>query len=425
MKYILILIFAAAAAVVGLIVWDFVNMGVGERRIKEARFYLENADGTELTDPNPDEASKLAARAIKKLNKMPTIQGARADAAVAAGTEVLARGLTGMFAEQYERDLRFHPGPMWKICEARARVVDTAICVQSAADAARVVAHREFKQGQTKEGKRYLTECVQHETRPAIGEVCGAEAGVWLGEAAAELFDAGNAVGAASAMRVCVAEPDLWKPSALCLENWHRTVRKARNALVPKFKSCEAILHYAQMPDGIPASDREEAEAELAELRSTTALIWTEFHYDTMEFAPTNKYWGRGEESTKFHLSQVLLPAGYTVQWHEEEHEEGAWDDCDPAYSGKIVLHEKRGPMIQRFHKEVLTVRPQVEFVLYEGDSGRGWLLETCEGREPKEWFRDEDFFLDQAARAREAAWQDSHDKIREWEIEPLNESAD
>jgi len=220
-------------------------------------------------------------------------------------------------------------------------------------------------------------------------------------------------------MQVCVAEPDLWEPSALCLENWHRTVRKAKNALVPKFKSCEAILHYARMPEGIPATDREEAEAELAELRSTTALIWTEFHYDTMEFAPTNKYWGRGEESTKFHLSQMLVPAGYTVQWHEEEHAEGAWDDCDPAYTGKIVLHENRGPHIQRFHKEVLTVRPEIEFVLYEGDSNRGWLLETCEGREPKEWFRDEDFFLDQAARAREAAWQDAHAKIREWEIKP------
>ena len=419
MKYILILIFAVVAVIVGLVVWDLVNIGVGERRIKEARFFLENADGTELSDPNPDEAAKLASRAIRKMNGMPTLQKVRREAAVEHGTDVLAQGLAGMFAEQYDRDLRFHPGPQWDICEARARVVDTALCIDAAAVAARTVAHREFKQGGAEEGLRYLEECVEYTDRPGISDVCKERAGEWLAVESAELIEAGNATGAAAAMRTCVANTDLWQPSAQCLEDWHRTVRRARNALVLQHKACEAILYYADMPDGIPSSDREEAEAELAELRGTTALIWTEFHYDTMEFAPTNKYWGRGEESTKFHLSQVLNPLGYTIQWHEEEHPEGAWDQCEPGYSGKIVLHERRGKHIHKFHKEVLTVRPDVEFVLYEGGTNHGWELQTCIGREPPEWFRDEEFFLDQAVMARESAWQNAHDQIRDWIVSP------
>jgi hypothetical protein len=418
MKYILILVFALVAVVVGLFVWDMVNVGIGERRVKEARFYLENADGTVLTQPNPDEASKLAARAIKKLTKYPTLQKARREAAVEGGNDVMLRGLTGMFAEQYERDLRFHPGPQWKICEARAKISDVGFCVEAAAVASRVVAHRQFNMGLADAGTEYIRQCVAYEDRPEVATVCKERAGEWLGDEAAELLEEGNAEAAADAMRACVKNEDLWAPSASCLADWHRTVRRARNALIPEFKSCEAILFYTDMPEGISDSDRQEAEAELAELRSTTALIWTEFHYDTLEFAPSNKYWGRGEESTKFHLSQVLTPAGYTIQWDEEEHPEGAWDACDPGYEGKIVLHEKRGKQIQAFHKEVLTVRPSVEFWLNVGETSRTWIKDDCEGREPKEWFADEEFFLDQAARAREAAWQNAHDQMREWELD-------
>ncbi len=419
MKIILGLIAAFVALLIGLFVWDLVNMGIGERRVKEARFYLENADGTPLSDANPDEASKLAARAIRKLNSFPTIHGGRRDRTVEAGSEVLLRGLTGMFAEQYGRDLRFHPGPQWEICEARASVVDKGLCVEAAALGAQAYLHRQYRQGTGDAGVGVLKECVGYTDRPGIGDVCKSEAGRWLAEETADQIELGETLAAVEAMHACVTNPDHWPAAPECLADWHRTVRRARNALLPKHNACKAILYYAAMPEGIPASEREQAEAELAELRSTTALIWTQFHYDTLEFSPATGYWGLGEESTKYHLSQVLNPVGYTIQWHEEEHPEGAWDACDPAYVGKIILHEKPGRRIEAFHKEVMTVRPQVELFLNEGNSNRLWVRELADGREPKEWFRDEEFFLDQAARARDAAWQAAHDSMREWEIDP------
>lgn len=410
MRYVLYAVFAVIGLVVFLLVIDLVNQGVAERRIKEARFYLEG--------PNPDEASKLAARAIRKLQKYPTVQGARRDRTIVAGRDVLHDGLSGIFAEQYARDLRFHPGPQWDICEARARVTDESICIDAAAEAARRVAHNSFITERVQDGVGLLEECVQYETRPEIAAVCRDKAGQWLGEESAALLEKGQAINAAKIIQACVARPDSWGPSEQCLNDWHVTVRRARNALIPKYRSCQAVKFYNDMPEGIPADDREEAEAERAELRSTTALIETLFHYDVMEFAPATRYWGRGEESTKYHLAQLMTPKGYTLQWLEEEHPKGAWDACEPAYAGAIEVHEVRGRMVQAFKKEALTVRVQGQLRLHDTATGRPWIEESVEGREPKDWFRDEEMFLDQAAICRESSWQDAHAQMKKWEIE-------
>lgn len=409
MRYVLYAVFALLALLALLFVLDLVVQGIGERRVKEARFFLET--------PNPDQASKLAARAIRKLTTYPTVQGARRDRTIEAGRAVLLEGLTGVFAEQYGRDLRFNPGPQWDICEARASVVDKALCVDAAAYAARTVAHNSYLNGRGSDGVAILKACVGYETRPEVAAVCAEHAGGWLAEESAALLEKGKAVPAAEALQACVAERETWQPDPKCIDDWHVTVRRARNALIPKHKSCKAVLFYNDMPAELSESDREEAEQELAELRATTVLIETLFHYDVMEFAPSTRYWGRGEESTKYHLAQKLTPAGYTVQWLEEEHPEGAWDDCQPAYSGAIEVHEVRARMIQAFKKEVLTVRVQGQLRLKETAGGRPWIEESVEGTVPKEWFRDEETFLSQAEMSREKSWQDAHEKMKEWDI--------
>lgn len=414
MRYVLYAVFAVIAFIVLLIVLDLVNQGIAERRVQEARFFLES--------PNPDEASKLAARAIRKVKAYPTLHGARRDRTIEAAAGALLEGLTGVFAEQYARDLRFNPGPQWEICEARASVVDKALCIEAAAFASRTVAHNSFANDRADEGVDLLQACVEYETRPEISTVCKENAGEWLAAEAAELLEDGKARRAAEAMHACVDRRDLWQPSQQCIDDWHVTVRRARNALIPKYQSCKAILYYTDMPAELTESVRAEAEQEMAELRSTTALIETIFHYDVMEFAPINRYWGRGEESTKYHLGQKLTPAGYTLQWHEEEHPEGAWDDCDPAYQGAIEVHEARGKYVQAFKKEVLTVRVQGQLRLKETATGRPWFEATMEGGVPKDWFRDEETFLSQAEMSREKSWQAAHDTMKEWEVVPLDE---
>ncbi len=418
MRYVLYAVFAVLAFIVLLLVLDLVNQGIAERRVQEARFFLES--------PNPDEASKLAARAIRKVKAYPTLHGARRDRTIEAGTDALLLGLTGVFAEQYSRDLRFNPGPQWEICEARAGIVDKALCVDAAALAARDVAHNSFSNDRAGEAVGLLQACVEYETRPEVGVVCKEQAGEWLAAEAAALLEEGKAKRAAQAMHACVAERDLWQPSQKCIDDWHVTVRRARNALIPLHMSCRAVLNYTDMPAELPESVRAEAEQELAELRGTTALIETLFHYDVMEFAPANRYWGRGEESTKYHLGQKLTPAGYTLQWNEEEHEDedgnGLWDECQPGFEGAIEVHEVRGRMIQAFKKEVLTVRVQGQLRLTDTAANRPWLEETMDGTVPKDWFRDEETFLSQAEMSREKSWQASHDSMKEWEITPLSE---
>ncbi len=409
MRYVLYVVFAVIAFLVLLAVLDLVNQGIAEKRIKEARFYLES--------PNPDEASKLAARAMRKVKNYPTLHGGRRDRTLEAGSAVLLEGLAGVFAEQYSRDLRFNPGPQWEICEARASIADKALCVEAAAQAAAIVAHNEYLNGTGDDAVAMLKSCVEYDKRPEVSAICKAEAGTWLGAEAAELMEKGKAVPAAEAIHACVASRDLWAPSQQCIDDWHVTVRRARNALVPKHNACKAVKLYNDMPAELTETVRAEAETERAELRATTALIETVFHYDVMEFAPSTRYWGRGEESTKYHLAQMLKPAGYTVQWHEEEHPEGAWDDCEPAYQGAIEVHEVRGKHVQAFKKEVLTVRVQAQVRLKETGSNRPWLEASVEGGVPKDWFRDEETFLSQAEMSREKSWQDAHEKMKEWEL--------
>jgi len=409
MKYTLWVVFTVAAIVVALFFLDMLNVAVGERRIKQARFFLES--------PNPDEASKEAVKAIKGLRKFPTVHGKKRDTALVEAREVLEIGLRGMFTEQYTRDMRFHPGPQWEICEARARVEDVEICKTAAAFATKDVAHRYYKEEQGDKAVALLKECVDYDTREGIGSICRENAGAWLAEEAELLRTEGDTPPAAEAIRACIKNPDHWTPDQKCLDDWYITVSRARNTLVPDHWSCRAILFYTDMPDGISAADREKAEAELEELRSTTALIETPFFYDTVEFAPVNKYWGRGEESTKFHLAQNLNGVDYTIQWLEEEHPKGAWDHCKPAYSGKIEVHEARGKLVKKFHKECMTVRLQAELTLKDTRTGQMWIKEDVEGKVPKEFFQDEELFLGECERSRETSWQNAHDQIREWEI--------
>ncbi len=415
MKYVVYVVGALVALVVILFMLDLLSISVAERRIKQARFFLET--------PNPDEASKLAARAMRKLNQYPTVQKGRRAATLEAGEEVLLEGLTGMFTEQYNRDMRFRPGPQWDICESRARIKDPALCIEAAGVATSRAAHRYIASEQIDEATRVIQECVDHEARPEVAALCRERAGQWLADEAAALVEKGNAPPAAEILRQCLKNPDHWDPAQACIDDWHVTVRRARNALIPKFKSCEAIQYYLDMPDGMAAEDRKEAEEELAELRSTTALIETLFHYDVVEFKPANRYWGLGEESTKHHLTQVLTPAGYTIQWLEEEHPKGAWDKCDPAYTGAIVTHEILARRVQAFKKECITVRVQPEITLYEGKSKRVHLKEKADGRLPKGLFQDEEFFLDECGRSRDMSWQDSHARMREWDIESIKET--
>ncbi|MDP7111146.1 MAG: hypothetical protein QGH45_04240 [Myxococcota bacterium] len=414
MRYVLYAFFALLAFLVLLAVLDLVNQGIAEKRIKEARFYLES--------PNPDEASKLAARAMRKVQDFPTLHGARRDRTLEAGAAVLLEGLAGVFAEQYARDLRFNPGPQWEICEARASIADEALCVDAAAQAAAIVAHNAYLNGSGEDGVAMLRACVEYEKRPEVSAICVDQAGTWLGEEAATLMENGKAIAAAEAVHACVATRDMWEPSQQCIDDWHVTVRRARNALVPKHNACAAVLLYNDMPPELSESVRVEAETERAELRASTALIRTIFHYDVMEFAPATRYWGRGEESTKYHLGQMLKPAGYTLQWHEEEHPEGAWDTCEPAYQGAIEVHEVRGKYIQAFKKEVLTVRVQGQLRIVETATNRPWLEASVEGGIPKDWFKDEESFLQQAEMSREKSWQDAHEKMKEWEITSLTE---
>lgn len=409
MKYSLWVIFTVVGIVVALFFLDMLNVAVGERRIKQARFFLES--------PNHDEASQVAVKAIKGLRKFPTVHGKKRDAALVEARDVLETGLRGMFAEQYQRDMRFHPGPQWDICEARARVEDLEICKSAAAMATKDVAHRHFAEDQGDKGVALIKECVDYETREGIGTICREQAGQWLAEEAEALRTSGNAPPAAEALRACLHNPDHWAPAQQCLDDWYITVSRARNALVPEHWACRAILFYADMPDGIPAGDREKAQAELDELRSTTALIETPFFYDTVEFAPVNKYWGRGEESTKYHLAQNLTKRGYTIQWLEEEHPEGAWDQCKPAYSGKIEVHEARGRLVNKFHKECMTVRLQAELTLKDTRTGQTWIKEDVEGTVPKGFFEDEETFIEECGRSRESSWQNAHDLIRELEF--------
>ena len=359
---------------------------------------------------------------MRKLNQYPTVQKGRRADALAAGEDVLLEGLTGMFAEQYNRDMRFHPGPLWDICEARARVADPAMCVEAAGVASQRSMKRYIASAQIDEATRMVQECVDHEARPEVAALCRERAGDWLALEAAELVEKGDAPPAAELLRQCLKNPDHWAPAQACIDDWHVTVRRARNALIPKFKSCEAIQYYLDIPDGISAEDRKEAEEELAELRSTTALIETLFHYDVVEFKPANRYWGLGEESTKHHLTQILTPAGYTIQWLEEEHPKGAWDTCDPAFTGQIETHEVLARMVQAFKKECITVRVQPELTLYAGKSKRVMVHEEADGRLPKGMFQDEEFFLDECGRSRDTTWQDAHARMREWEIDSIKE---
>jgi hypothetical protein len=409
MKYSLWVIFTVVGIIVALFFLDFLNVSVGERRVKEAWFYIDG--------PNHDEASKQSVKAIKGLRKFPTVHGQRRDIALAEAREVLVIGLQGMFAEQYHRDMRFHPGPQWEICEARAQVEDLSICTTAAANATKDVAHRYFREEQGENAVALIKECVDYETREGIGDICRESAADWLADEAEQLRTEGSAPEAAEALRACIKTPDHWAPSQACFDDWYITVSRARNALVPDHWACRAILFYEDMPDGITAEDRQKAQDELDELRSKTALIETPFFYDTVEFAPVNKYWGRGEESTKYHLAQNINNKGYAIQWLEEEHPKGAWDQCKPAYSGKIEVHEARGRMVNKFHKECMTVRLQAELTLRERRTGQMWIKEDVEGTIPKGFFEDEETFIEECYRSRESSWQNAHDLIRDLDL--------
>ncbi len=416
MKYVLYVVGAIVAIIVVAFVVDMMNIAMAQRRIKQARFYLEG--------PNPDQASKEAARAIKKLARFPTVHGARKDATIEAGEDVLMQGLTGIFAEQYARDLRFNPGPQWDICEARARVSDVAMCIEAAGQAVQTVVHNQVSIDDVPAAVSYLEECVAYETHPEVAALCRENAGRWLAEEAALLLEQGNAPPAAELTRACVTKRDRWEPSEQCLADWLGTVRRARNALLPEYSACEAILYYADMPEGISAADREAAEAELAELRSTTALIETKFYYDVIELRPANGYWGHGEESNKFHLGKILTPKGYPIQWLEEEHPEGAWDDCHPEYTGLIETHEVLARHVHAFKKECITVKVRPELTLYRGPGHRVAVHEKAEGTLPRGWFQDEETFISECERSRDTSWRAAHEEMRQWDIDPIKEGA-